>query len=119
MKICPKCKGCNICKDGLMNRKQRYKCKDCKYSFTRKQLELGLNGKPELIEKAIKLHLENISFRGIGRILGVHYQTVINWLKVESGKIDIEEFKLADTPLVELDELHLYVGKKKTTNGSG
>ena len=119
MKICPKCKSYNICKDGIMNHKQRYLCKSCKYCFTRKQIELGTNGKDKLVKQAINLHLENMSFRGIGRLLGVNYQTVINWLKVEADKIDVKGFKLVDTPLVELDEMHLYLGKKKTIDGYG
>ena len=88
-------------------------------ALLRKQIELGVNCKSKLIKQAIDLHLENMSFRGIGRLLGVNYQTVINWLKVEAEKIDVKDFKLADTPLVELDEMHLYIGKKKTTDGYG
>lgn len=117
MKHCPKCKGCNICKDGIVNSKQRYLCKNCKYHFTRKQLELGKQGKPEIIKQAIKLHLENVSFRGIGRLFGVHYQTVINWLKAEAEKIDQKDFKVDESLVTELDEMHLYLGKKKTTDG--
>ena len=120
MKYCPKCKSCDIYKDGIVCLRQRYNCKNCKYHFTRKQLARGVNGKPKLVKKAISLHLENISFRGIGRLLGVNYQTVINWLKVEADKIDKEEFKQLDESLVtELDEMHLYLGKKKTIFGCG
>jgi transposase-like protein len=119
MKYCSKCKSRNICKDGMMNSKQRYLCKDCKYRFTRKQTELGINGKLGMVQQAIKLHLENVSFRGIGRLLGVNFQTVINWLKVESNKVDIESFKPDIAEIAELDEMHLYLGKKKTTFGSG
>ena len=119
MKICPRCKGCNICRDGIVNSKQRYLCKDCKYHFTRKQLQPGKQGKSEMVEQAIKLHLENMSFRGIGRLLGVHYQTVINWLKIEADKIDQKDFKVDQSLVTELDEMHLYLGKKKTIVGSG
>jgi transposase-like protein len=119
MKYCPKCQNTNICKDGVMNQKQRYLCKDCNYHFTRKQLEPGVNGKPALVQQAIQLHLENVSFRGIGRLIGVHYQTVINWLRTEANKIDTDTFKPDIAEVVELDEMHLYLGKKKTTFGSG
>ena len=93
MKYCPKCKSSNIYKDGIVCSRQRYNCKNCKYHFTRKQLVRGVNGKEELIKQAIDLHLENVSFRGIGRLLGVNYQTVINWLKVEANRIDTKDFK--------------------------
>jgi transposase len=119
MKYCPKCKDCNIRKAGFMNNKQRHFCKNCCYFFTRSQVEKGLNNKVKLIEKAIQLHLENVSLRGIGRLLGVNFQTVINWLNIEADKIDIESFKPDIAEVVELDEMHLYLGKKKTIFGSG
>ena len=102
-----------------MNHKQRYRCRLCHFYFTRKQIVSGVNGKPQLVKKAIDLHLENVSFRGIGRLLGVHYQTVINWLRAEANKIDKEEFKVSESLVTELDEMHLYVGKKKTIDGCG
>ena len=120
MKYCPKCNNSNISKAGFMNDKQRYHCRLCNFYFTRKQIVPGVNGKPQLVKQAIELHLENVSFRGIGRLLGVHYQTVINWLRVEADKINVEEFKQLDESLVtELDEMHLYLGKKKTISGCG
>ena len=119
MKICPKCKNDKICKDGFMNFKQRYYCKDCNYHFTRKQIIKGINNKTNLVKQAIDLHLENISLRGIGRILGVHNKTVNNWLKSEATKIDLETFKVEESAITELDEMHLYLGKKKNTSGSG
>jgi insertion element IS1 protein InsB len=30
--------------------------------------------------QAVQLYLEGMSFRAIGRRLGVHHQTVINWV---------------------------------------
>ena len=112
MKYCPKCKSSHIVKSGSTNSKQRYTCKECKYNFTRKQLGRGKTNRNELIQQAIKLHLENMSSRGIGRILGVHYQTVINWINSEANKIDEKSFEVDQATIVELDELHLYLGKK-------
>ena len=74
MKYCPKCKCNHIVKAGIHNGKQRYICKECNYHFTRKQIKKGLNNKQELIKECVKLHLENMSSRGIGRILGISYQ---------------------------------------------
>jgi transposase-like protein len=119
MKYCPKCKGVNICKDGVVNHKQRYLCKHCKYRFTRKQVLLGKNNKPNLVKQAVQLHLENMSLRGIGRLLGIHNKTVNNWLKEEANKINLNDFKVEESLVTELDEMHLYLGKKKTIVGSG
>lgn len=113
MKICPKCCGCNIRKAGFMNGKQRHFCRLCSFYFTRKQLIRGVNGKEKLMKQAVKLHLENMSLRGIGRLLGVHNKTVNNWLRVEAQKIDQNDFKIEESLVTELDEMHLYIGKKK------
>jgi transposase-like protein len=113
MKYCPKCKGVNICKDGIVNHKHRYLCKHCNFHFTRKQLLLGKNNKPNLVKQAIQLHLENMSLRGIGRLLGIHNKTFNNWLKEEANKIDLNDFKVEESLVTELDEMHLYFGKKK------
>jgi transposase-like protein len=119
MKYCPKCKLPNISKDGTVNNKQRYYCKHCDYHFTRKQLLRGKNNKPELVKQAVQLHLENMSLRGIGRLLGIHNKTVNRWLKLEADKIYLKDFKVEESLVTELDEMHLYIGKKKTTYGSG
>ena len=34
-KICPKCYGRECTKNGIVKNKQRYRCKRCKYNFTR------------------------------------------------------------------------------------
>jgi transposase-like protein len=31
-------------------------------------------------EMAVRLYLEGMSFRGVGKVLSVHYLSVINWV---------------------------------------
>ena len=89
MKYCSKCKSQNIVKLGKSHtQKQRYYCKDCKYCFTRKQLIYGLNNQQKLAKMCVKLHLENMSNRGIGRFLGINHQTVANYLKKEAKNLE-------------------------------
>ena len=64
------------------------------------------------------LYLEGLGFHSIGRLLHVSHVSVINWIK-KYGK-QLEPLK-NDKPvnIVELDELHTYLGSKKTTVGFG
>ena len=56
---------------------QRYKCKSCGFSFTK-----GYKGKSEeLKQQALKLYLESMGFRAIGRVIGVSNVTVLNWVR--------------------------------------
>jgi transposase-like protein len=61
----------------MMNGKQRYRCKTCGFNFT-----TGFRGKPmEVRQQALKLYLEGLGFRAIGRILDVSNVTVLNWVR--------------------------------------
>ena len=77
MIICKRCGGTETHKNGMMNGKQRYRCKSCGFNFT-----TGFRGKPiELRQRALQLYLEGLGFRAIGRILGVSNVTVLNWVR--------------------------------------
>ena len=114
MDSCPKCKGLNFRKDGIVKSKQRYLCKDCKHRFTVEQI-----GKPSKIKRdALILYLEGLGFRSIGRFLNVSHVAVFNWIKSFGEQLD--EFRNPeDIEVVELDEMHTYIGSKKTIVGSG
>lgn len=114
MHSCPKCKSMNFRKDGIVKSKQRYFCKDCKYRFTVEQV-----GKPNKIKRdALILYLEGLGFRSIGRFLNISHVAVFNWIKSFGERL--EEFRnTEDIEVVELDEMHTYIGSKKTTVGSG
>mgnify|MGYP005868774357 FL=1 len=114
MKNCPKCKSTTFCKDGIVKQKQRYLCKECKYRFTVEQI-----GKSEKIKRdALILYLEGLGFRSIGRFLNVSHVAVFNWIKAFGKKID--EIRSSEKiEVVEIDEMHTYIGSKKTTLGSG
>jgi transposase-like protein len=114
MDSCPKCKSKNFRKDGIVKSKQRYLCKDCKHRFTVEQI-----GKPNTVKRdALILYLEGLGFRSIGRFLNVSHVAVFNWIKSFGEKLD--EFRnTEEIEVVELDEMHTYVGSKKTTVGYG
>ena len=114
MEYCPKCKSKNFCKDGIVQNRQRYLCKNCQYRFTVEQI-----GKPEKLKRdALILYLEGLGFRSIGRFLKVSHVSVFNWIKIFGEKVD--EIRSSDKiEVVEIDEMHTYVGEKKTSFGSG
>jgi transposase len=114
MEQCPKCKSKILCKDGIVKEKQRYKCKDCNFRFTVERI-----GKPNKLKRdALVLYLEGLGFRSIGRILGVSNVTALNWIKSFGEKID-EIRNTEDIEVVEIDEMHTYIGSKKTIAGYG
>ena len=114
MDCCPKCKCKFFCKDGIVQNRQRYLCKDCQYRFTVERV-----GKPEELKRdALILYLEGLGFRSIGRFLNISHVSVFNWIKDFGGKLD--EIRSSDKiEVIEIDEMHTYVGEKKTTFGSG
>lgn len=76
---CPKCQNNQIIKSGVINSKQRYLCKNCKYFFTVNKIGKKIND--YYVTKALQLYLEGLSFREIERILGVSHVTISNWVK--------------------------------------
>lgn len=67
---------------------------------------------------ALEMYLEGLGFRAIGRILKISYGTVYQWVKEWGSRVSLPQ---SDEPVavVELDEMHSYVGSKKTTVGYG
>jgi transposase-like protein len=116
----PKCPYCgqtrSVVKAGLNNKggNQRLRCQKCQRYFTQEHWPLGYD--PALREQALKLYLEGMSLRGIGRVLGVHHQSVANWIKRASEALPEQVTDNTPTQTVEIDELFTYVGKKRSVS---
>lgn len=76
---CPKCQSQTLIKSGIIKDRQRFRCKECGYSFT--VLKEGKSIDPYYVIKALQLFLEGVSFREIERILGISHVSVMNWVK--------------------------------------
>ena len=113
---CPKCEKSESTKDGVVKKKQRYKCKSCGYHYT---VELKSTSKSKNTKRqALELYLEGLGFRSIGRFLNVSHVSVYKWIK--SYGRDLEDLKSDEKiEVVEMDEMHTYIGHKKTTAGFG
>ena len=116
--ICPSCQQDQyVIKSGLNHTKsQRYRCQSCRRYFT-------LAPKPHgyaltLRKHALQLYLEGTSFRAIGRLLGLHHQTVSNWITEAATALPTQVTDATPTQTIELDELYTYVQQKKTKSTS-
>jgi transposase len=111
---CPKCSSEGCTKDGMAKGRQRYRCKACDYRHTVSYR--GLN--PAVKRQALQLYLEGLGFRAIGRFLNCSHVAVYNWIKAYGESIASIR-STAGVEVVEFDEMHTYIGSKKTMAGSG
>ena len=113
---CPRCKGSNHKKNGIVSGRQRFKCHDCGYNYS---VEIKSTASSTSIKRqALQLYLEGLGFRSIGRFLGVSHVSVQKWIK-KFGQ-ELEDLKSEnEISIVEMDEMHTYIGNKKNIAGSG
>ena len=106
MKTCPRCKSEERKKDGIVREKQRYKCKECNYRYTVEKRE-AKESTQEIRKLALKLYLEGLGFRSIGRIIGFSHVSVYYWIR-DFGKkiIELGEKKEEHISVIEIDEMH-------------
>ena len=110
---CPRCgQQKRIVREGLNNKggNQRYRCLDCNRYFTPHPWPHGYD--TNLREQALSLYLEGMSLRAIGRQLGVHHQSVANWVDAAEARLPYQVADTTPTEVVEIDELFTHVGKK-------
>ena len=111
MKQCPRCQHTHFVKNGFVNEKQRYKCKNCHYQFTR----ATPRGKPQAHKTlAVLLYCHGLSMNAISKLLGSHVTTVLQWIRTFAKK---QAPKPTLSPgarvVLELDEMWHYIGNKK------
>ena len=104
---------------------QRYKCKGCGCNYTVDYEKTS--AKDKKMRFALALYLEGLGFHSIARLLDVSHVTVMNWILVLCTKYAVKKFGAAlslirnpkPVKIMELDEMHTYLGSKKTTAGFG
>jgi len=113
---CPRCNNEHNVKNGKVLDRQRYKCKSCGLNYS---VERRSNDKDLTLKRfALSMYLEGLGFRSIGRLLKVSHVSVMNWIKLYGQSIkEIRNDKPVE--IAEMDEIHTYVGRKKTTDGFG
>jgi transposase-like protein len=117
----PACPSCHqdqyVIKSGLNHTKsQRYRCQQCRRYFTVAPKPRGYD--LALRKHALQLYLEGTSFRAIGRLLGVHHQSVSNWIAEAAQALPPQVTDSTSAETIELDELYTFVQEKKTRSTS-
>lgn len=114
MQACPKCTSTHYqVRDGFTSAgSQRYRCRTCGYRYTPTPKPAGYT--PDVRTQALKMYVDGLNFRRIGRLLGVHHQTVINWVNATAERTPDTIPRPSEAETVELDELYTFVGQKKS-----
>lgn len=63
----------------------------------------------------MRLYLEGTNFRRIGRLLGVNYQSAVNWINAYHQRLPTGESSVAAPETVELDEVFTFIGSKEAS----
>ena len=114
---CPRCNSDHIVKSGIVNNRQRYYCKKCKYNFTVNKIGKQIDS--YYVIKALQLYMEGVSYREIERLLGISHVSVMNWVKRYRIKAP-ERFEYHPTyQILSFEELQNYMNKPGNLMGSG
>jgi hypothetical protein len=65
------------------------------------------------------MYLEGLGFRAIGRILGVSNVSVLKWVREFGQQVRELSTEKQHIKIIEVDEMHSYIGSKETTVGYG
>lgn len=113
---CSKCGHEKMIKNGLVSGLQRYQCKSCGYNSTVAHKSTAFSA--HIKQQALNMYLEGLGFRAIARVLKVSHVSVYRWIKTMGQQAaTLESLSVID--VVEMDELHTYIGHKKTIVGFG
>jgi transposase len=113
---CIKCDNKDCSKSGFVHGRQRYVCKKCGYHFS---VRLKSNAfAVDVKQQALNLYLEGMGLRAIGRHLQVSHVSMYRWIRAFDQQAPALESHTA-VDVVEMDELHTYIGDKKTIVGCG
>ncbi len=106
----------------MVRGQQRYYCKACARRFTGSDGRTRYSDQQRLM--ALALYREGVGFRGIGRLLGISYQTILRW--TQSAGEEIKRIIRAELPqdlpamdMVVIDEMWHYTQKNAINCGYG
>jgi transposase-like protein len=105
-----------IVKIGKYKGFQRYRCKNCKTSFSQKPPAIS----SKIKRLAIGYYLNNVGIRKIAKFLKVSPPTILYWLKKAGKELDAEIKKRSEAPpnaapdIIEFDEIYTFVQKNET-----
>lgn len=103
----------------MPNGHQRYFCPQCKQTFCESfdTLYYYRHVSPEQIQQVLQAHSEGASLRGISRITGLAYNTVVSIVRSASSKAQLvhnDQLEQVTTTEVSADELWSFVQKNRS-----
>ncbi|MBE8221702.1 MAG: hypothetical protein HAW60_03125 [Bdellovibrionales bacterium] len=117
---CPKCNSKELRKKGFIKPKKnqvpirQYYCFDCKARFTaNSRKSTKRQRRPELNKKIYALYCEGNTLRGMARLLGCEYNTVVSKFKFIAHIARVEHLKALkqgtfETTFVQIDEMETF-----------
>jgi len=115
--LCPNCNSDNYIKSGIVNNRQRYKCKSCNYFFSVNKM--GKRIDDYYVNKALQLYLEGLTYREIERILGISHVSIMNWVKKYNIKRPYNTNYHPTYKIFSSSELSNYFQDTNNLSGSG
>ncbi|WP_158611354.1 MULTISPECIES: transposase-like zinc-binding domain-containing protein [Mangrovimonas] len=115
--LCPNCGSDAYIKSGIVNNRQRYKCKSCGYFFTVNKL--GKKIDDYYVNKALQLYLEGLTYREIERILGISHVSIMNWVKKYNVKRPYKTDYHPTYKILNAQELAKYFSDAANLTGAG
>jgi len=118
---CPFCSHPKAHRHGKTSKgSQRYFCPACQQSFTETfdSLHYRRQITPETIRIILQAHSEGSSLRGISRISGLAYKTVVSVIAAASQKAQMihnQALKAVETEAIGADEFWSFVEKSRNT----
>ena len=115
--LCPNCNSDNYIKSGIVNKRQRYKCKSCGYFFSVNKM--GKKIDDYYVNKALQLYLEGLTYREIERILGISHVSIMNWVKKYNIKRPFNTNYHPTYKIFNASELSNYFQNTENLSGAG
>lgn len=114
---CPKCESNQAVRNGIVNDRQRFRCKHCGYNFTVDKIGKGISS--YYVIKALQLYIEGVSFREIERLLGISHVSVMNWVKKYQIKVPEKNSYHPTYKILNQKELADYFSRPENMTGAG
>ena len=121
---------CPLCRSSFRQAKhgktisgsQKYRCHACQKVYNPHPQKQGYD--QEKRQMALKMYVDGLSFRRIGRLLGVNHQSVVNWINAHHARlppappVSQSAMEAGKVEVIEMDELFTFVGEKKVESTS-
>ena len=103
-----------------MSGSQKYRCHGCQKVYNPHPQKQGCD--QDTRHKALKMYVDGLGFRRIGRLLGVSHSSVVNWVNAYHAtlppvpEVPPNAAEQAKVEVIEMDELFSFVGTKKAAS---